>query len=152
MSRGVDLVFAPEKYIADDLKSHGIPALNVSLYGKPTFDNYVTFFSQLVTKIWDSNEVKTKAEAWENKVTTAINDVKTEYYISTSSKILTGGSWSTNPPTIKVGKYIWQRTKTVTVSGTISYSTPVCVNNDGYTIMLSNETLLLKCDSEGRVI
>ena len=81
-----------------------------------------------------------------------INDVKTEYYISTSSKTLTGGSWSTNPPTIKVGKYIWQRTKTVTVSGTISYSTPVCVNNDGYTIMLSNETLLLKCDSEGRVI
>ena len=78
MSRGVDLVFAPEKYIADDLKSHGIPALNVSLYGTPTFDNYVTFFSKLVTQIWDSEEVKTKAEAWESKVTTAISDVQTE--------------------------------------------------------------------------
>ena len=78
MSRGVDLVFAPEKYIADDLKSHGIPALNVSLYGNPTFDNYVTFFSQLVTKIWDSDEVKTKAMAWENKVNKAISDVQDE--------------------------------------------------------------------------
>lgn len=78
MSRGVDLVFAPEKYIADDLKSHGIPALNVSLYGNPTFDNYVTFFSKLVTQIWDGEEVKSKAEAWENKVTTAISDIKTE--------------------------------------------------------------------------
>ena len=78
MSRGVDLVFAPEKYIADDLKNHGIPALNVSLYGNPTFDNYVTFFSQLVTKIWDGEEIKTKAAAWENKVATAINDVQTE--------------------------------------------------------------------------
>ena len=78
LSRGVDLVFAPEKYIADDLNAHGVPALCVSLYGTPTFDNYVTFLSQLVTQIWDGDEIKTKATAWENKVTTAINDVKTE--------------------------------------------------------------------------
>ena len=78
ISRGVDLVFAPEKYMADDLNAHGVPALCVSLYGNPTFDNYVTFFSQLVTKIWDGKDIKTKATAWENKVNTAINDVKTE--------------------------------------------------------------------------
>ena len=39
LSRGVDLVFAPEKYIADDLNAHGVPALCVSLYGNPKFDN-----------------------------------------------------------------------------------------------------------------
>ncbi len=78
LSRGVDLVFAPEKYIADDLNAHGIPALCVSLYGNPTFDNFVTYLSQLVTKIWDGDEIKTKASAWEIKVNTAINDVKTE--------------------------------------------------------------------------
>ncbi len=75
LSRGVDLVLAPEKYMADDLNAHGVPALCVSLYGNPTFDNYVTFLSQLVTKIWDGEEIKLKAAAWENKVTTAINDV-----------------------------------------------------------------------------
>ena len=78
LSRGVDLVFAPEKYIADDLNSHGVPALCVSLYGNPTFDNYVTFLSKLVTQIWDGDEIKSKAAAWENKVTTAINEVTTE--------------------------------------------------------------------------
>lgn len=78
MQRGVDLVFAPEKYIADDLNSHNIPALCVSLYGNPTFDEYVTFLSKLVTQIWDDAQIKTKAEAWENKVTKAINDIKTE--------------------------------------------------------------------------
>lgn len=78
LSRGVDLVFAPEKYIADDLNEHGVPALCVSLYGTPTFDNYVTFLSQLVTKIWGGDDIKAKAAAWENKVTKAIDDVTTE--------------------------------------------------------------------------
>lgn len=78
LSRGVDLVFAPEKYIADDLNEHGVPALCVSLYGNPTFDSYVTFLSQLVTKIWDGDDIKAKAIAWENKVTKAISDVTTE--------------------------------------------------------------------------
>lgn len=78
LSRGVDLVLAPEKYIADDLNAHGVPALCVSLYGNPTFDNYVTFLSQLVTKIWDGDEIEAKASAWENKVNTAISDVKEE--------------------------------------------------------------------------
>ena len=78
LSRGVDLVFAPEKYIADDLNAHGVPALCVSLYGNPTFDNYVKYLSQLVTKIWDGKEIKTKASAWETKVDSAINEVKAE--------------------------------------------------------------------------
>lgn len=78
MSRGVDLVLAPEKYIADDLNAHGVPSLCVSLYGNPTFDNYVNFLSQLVTTIWDGKDIKNKASAWEDKVNTAINDVKTE--------------------------------------------------------------------------
>lgn len=78
LSRGVDLVLAPEKYMADDLNAHGVPALCVSLYGNPTFDNYVNFLSQLVTQVWDGDEIKSKSTAWENKVSTAINDVKSE--------------------------------------------------------------------------
>ena len=78
ISRDVDLVFAPEKYISDGLKEHGVNALCVSLYGNPTFDNYVYYFADLVTQIWDSEDVKTKAEAWKNKVSTAISDITTE--------------------------------------------------------------------------
>ena len=75
LARGVDLVFAPEKYIADGLKEHGIKALNVSLYGNPTFDNYVYFFADLVTQIWDYDYVQEKASLWKNRVANAINTV-----------------------------------------------------------------------------
>ncbi len=77
ISRGVDLVFAPEKYITDGLKSHGVTALNISLYGNPTFDNYVYFFADLVMQIWDSEEVTQKATAWKNKVSSTITEIKT---------------------------------------------------------------------------
>lgn len=78
ISRGVDLVFAPEKYISDGLKEHGINSLCVSLYGNPTFDEYVHYFSDLVTQIWDSEEVKEKVKAWDNKVNNAISEITTE--------------------------------------------------------------------------
>lgn len=78
ISRGIDLVFAPEKYIADGLKEHDIKAINVSLYGKPTFDNYVFAFADIVKKLWDSEEVTRKVDIWKNSVSKAIDDVKSE--------------------------------------------------------------------------
>ena len=78
IARGVDLVFAPEKYISDGLKEHGINALCVSLYGNPTFDNYVYFFADLVKQLWDSEEVARKVDAWKAKVAKAIDDCKVE--------------------------------------------------------------------------
>ncbi|MBP5209846.1 MAG: ABC transporter substrate-binding protein [Clostridia bacterium] len=78
LSRGVDLVFAPEKYIADGLREHGITALNVSLYGTPSFDGYVYFFADLVKQIWDSEEVAAKVDAWKNHMAETIAVIQTE--------------------------------------------------------------------------
>lgn len=78
VARDIDLVLAPEQYIAEGLREHGINAITVSLYGNPTFDNYVTYFSNLVTQIWDDIDVKAKAEAWNKKVETAIEEIQTE--------------------------------------------------------------------------
>lgn len=78
ITRDIDLVFSPEKYITDGLKEHGVKALNVSLYGNPTFDKYVFFFADLVKEIWDSEEVAEKVDAWKNKVSTAISEVTAE--------------------------------------------------------------------------
>ena len=78
IARGVDLVFAPEKYISDGLKEHGINALCVSLYGNPTFDNYVYFFADLVKQLWDSKEVAEKVDVWKAKVAKAIDDCKVD--------------------------------------------------------------------------
>lgn len=77
LERNVDLVFAPEKYIADELNQRGIPAVCVSLYAKPNFAKYVNFFSRLIRQIWDSAEVKEKSSKWENEVEAIISKIKT---------------------------------------------------------------------------
>ena len=56
-----------------------------------------------------------------------ISSVDVEYYLSTSSTILAGGSWVTTAPTWVNGKYMWSRTKTVTTAGATTYSNPVCI-------------------------
>lgn len=78
LSRGVEIVFAPEKYIADGLKEHGIKALNVSLYGTPSFDGYVYFFADLVKQIWDSPEVAARVDTWKNHMSSTIGEIQTE--------------------------------------------------------------------------
>lgn len=78
ISRGVDLVFAPEQYIAEDLREHGVNAITVCLYGVPQFDSYVTFFTDLIPKIWDSEEAARKTSEWNTKVKNAVSEIKAE--------------------------------------------------------------------------
>ena len=56
-----------------------------------------------------------------------ISSVDVEYYLSTSSTALAGGSWSTNSPTWVDSKYMWSRTKTTTTDGKSTTSEPVCI-------------------------
>ena len=56
-----------------------------------------------------------------------IETVDVEYYLSTSTTSLSGGTWQTVAPTWVNGKYMWSRMKTVYKDGTISYSEPTCI-------------------------
>lgn len=58
---------------------------------------------------------------------TGIESVDVEYYQSTSSSSLLGGSWSTTAPIWVNGKYIWSRTKTVYTDSRTEYSDPACI-------------------------
>lgn len=78
VARGIDLVYAPEKYISDGLKEHGISSSCVSLYGNPTYDSFVHFFTNMTTQLWTDDTVKVKAKAWDDKVDGAINKVTSE--------------------------------------------------------------------------
>lgn len=78
LSRGVDLVFAPEKRIAEGLREHGLTAITISLYGTPTFDEYVPYIADMVTKIWDDESVKHKAIEWKTNVQTTIADIQSQ--------------------------------------------------------------------------
>lgn len=49
----------------------------------------------------------------------------TEYYLSTSSTGLTGGTWSEQMPEWESGKYIWKRNRITWSDGTVTYTDPV---------------------------
>ena len=64
-------------------------------------------------------------EAWEEAKTSIESKIETvdvEYYLSTSSTSLSGGSWSTTAPTWTNGKYMWMRTKITDGAGNVTYS------------------------------
>ena len=58
---------------------------------------------------------------------TSITSSDVEYYLSTSSSTLNGGTWSTTAPTWVDGKYMWSRVKTTFSTGVTSQSQPVCI-------------------------
>lgn len=68
----------------------------------------------------------TSGETVENVIQDMVVKTETEYYISTSSTELSGGSWSLTSPIWSAGKYIWTRTKSTKKSGTVEYSNPAC--------------------------
>lgn len=49
----------------------------------------------------------------------------TEYYLSTSSTELTGGTWSEQMPEWESGKYIWKRNRITWSDGSVTYTDPV---------------------------
>lgn len=65
----------------------------------------------------------------------AIADVDVEYALSTSRTDPPTSGWSTTAPQWQSGKYMWQRTKTTSVDGNVSYSQPTCIQGaDGTSV------------------
>lgn len=82
--------------------------------------------STVEEKVQQTTSVVVKQEVTEQTSDLAAS-VTTEYYLSTSTTSLTGGSWSEKAPTWAPGKYIWTRTKTTKKDGTYTYSEAACV-------------------------
>ena len=81
-----------------------------------------------------------------------LKNITNEYYISTSNTELIGGNWSTTVPAPQVNKYIWRREKSEFVDGSITYGDPICLtneSNEGYTIMLTKDTITCLWDGSG---
>lgn len=62
---------------------------------------------------------------------TGFSTFDVEYYLSTSTTGLAGGSWQTTPPAWVEGRYMWTRTKVVKTDGTTTYSDPACIGGTG---------------------
>lgn len=55
------------------------------------------------------------------KANNGLSNVNVQYYLSTSSTTLSGGTWSDNAPSWVDGKYMWSRTKVTNAKGEVSY-------------------------------
>lgn len=55
-----------------------------------------------------------------------VKSIVEQYYLSTSQTSLTGGSWSTTPPTWENGKYIWTRSVITYTDSTSTTTNPIC--------------------------
>ena len=78
ISRGVEIVFSPEKKITDDLQAHGISAVTINLYGTPDFSGFVYHFADMVKQIWDSEDVARRVDAWKAEMASTITAIQTE--------------------------------------------------------------------------
>ena len=54
-----------------------------------------------------------------------VNNIVTQYYLSTSGTELVGGEWTLDMPAIAENHYLWMRTKLSWTDGTVTYSDPV---------------------------
>ena len=106
------------------------------------FEQSLDGFKQTVNETY-----VTKSEAGNT-----LKGVTNEYYVSTSNTELIDGSWSTTVPTPQANKYIWRREKSEFVDGHITYGDPICLDsNDGYTILLTKDTITCVWDSSGDI-
>lgn len=77
------------------------------------------------TTTWESDPTCISGGKGENGL--GIKSVIEEYYLSTSSSSLIGGSWSTTVPAWKDGKYIWTRSVITYTDNSYTETKPVCV-------------------------
>ena len=77
-NRGVDLIIAPEKYIAEDLRSKGLTAITVSQYGSPTYETVLFRLPDLIMTIWDDSNVHSKVVKWKNDFSLIKNEIMTK--------------------------------------------------------------------------
>lgn len=77
------------------------------------------------TTTWESDPACISGGKGENGL--GIKSVIEEYYLSTSSSSLIGGSWSTSAPAWVNGKYIWTRSVITYTDGSSTTTDAICV-------------------------
>ena len=82
--------------------------------------------SQNEIKLSVSKTEQTTTEI-EQKLESTVANVQVQYYLSTSTSELIGGTWTDVAPTWEEDKYMWSKTITTLTDGTIRESSPTCI-------------------------
>lgn len=105
------------------LEDHGLLHLRHGLMGKYIWSKTRVIYTNTTT--WESDPACISGGKGENGL--GIKSVIEEYYLSTSSSSLIGGSWSTSAPAWVNGKYIWTRTVITYTDGSSTTTDAICV-------------------------
>lgn len=138
------------------LTADGITTLvKDNIYTKDETDEKMASVQQTVEGITNRvSETQTEIADIRNEIKSSIKQINTKYYLSTSKTTLEGGSWLDEIPTNIGDKYLWSKNIYTYTNNTTSESTPVCLTVEataegGYTIILTDETFIVKCDING---
>ena len=98
---------------------------------KVTYGNGNVEYSPSETGVCITGNTGAKGDKGDTGVTgndgVSVTSVDVQYYKSTSSSSLSGGSWSTSNPGWENGKYIWSKTVVSYSNGTTDETDPVCL-------------------------
>ena len=98
---------------------------------KVTYGNGNIEYSPSETGVCITGNTGAKGEKGDTGATgndgVSVTSVDVQYYKSTSSSSLSGGSWSTSNPGWENGKYIWSKTVVTYSNGTTDETDPVCL-------------------------
>lgn len=97
--------------VANDANSKADAAISKASQLKQTMDGFTT-----------------KVQNMESTLDITVTGVYNEFYVSTSSTELIGGSWSTTRPSSATTGYIWMRTAARNSKGEITYDDPTCIS------------------------
>lgn len=97
--------------VANDANSKADAAMTKASQLKQTMDGFTT-----------------KVQSMESTLDITVTGVYNEFYVSTSSTELIGGSWSTTRPSSATTGYIWMRTAARNSKGEITYDDPTCIS------------------------
>ena len=92
------------------------------MYGKPSTAPNIILTNFKLEKGNKATDWTPAPEDVDAAINAKISSVDVEYYLSTSSTSLSGGSWQTTAPTWVDGKYMWSRTKITDGAGNVTYS------------------------------
>ena len=100
------------------------------------------------------SETQTDVTNIRNEIKSSIKQIDTKYYLSVNNTTLEGGEWLDEMPTNIGDKYLWSKDVYTYTDDTTSESTPVCLTVEvtaegGYTVILTDETFIVKCDING---
>lgn len=85
-------------------------------------------YVEKVNKI--ASDASDTAEKAMQTANSTVASMTIEYYKSTSSTELKGGTWQSGTVTATQGYYIWSRTKTVAQDGTVTYGQSACITGN----------------------